>query len=777
MKNFKKLIKEAYLGNPLNEDRYLKNQDSYIRVTEPRFRKDKNNPNFLFGYINYDTGPGVSIALGKETMAGQIKRLSSMEAMRRMKSIAVQLEDAFNIEDIEITDLKNGVVELFAVSDDFIDMDPKSELSMAMLNETAGTFGDGVTDEIKAKYNKAAMDEYGKPFAELDIFQKQEIMKAIVKYTGPEFDTDYTKYRKEMSDYVNEELLKEFTVPGGNYRDSYANSLPEEQLTSPDEYELFMEMFPRGEASRILMDPNRKKLFDQHLEWTKDSQYNNVFQHMQYHDVEYEGEPYRIHQTQYYNTNYKDFRNPSYTELMISKDGKRMGTYLVDTKEYIKDLKDLEVKDRVMEGTCGYGEDGKIDPENTDKLKPAGSEMSDEELHKLVKDKLKKNFLDEAEDRLNESINEGKFPDSFTVKDILHYTPEIDGKPKKLYKGTYKLKNDKGDTAVYFNQAFKSEIEIDNDDIFNFKRLKSNFKVEDGGIEAELKKNYGKTWDFPEPAQVTKEKLPTLNETGTGIPEPKFLNDMSYEELLDLKRQSNYRKYPKSERDKVEAAINKKKPINEIESGDIVVYNHDDHTVQRIEDDELGVRIYIRPNERSYYGGRKDTFWVKPTDIETKEEFLDRMMRDQIQHDKETLRKERGLEESVKMPSQEEVDKFFTDTQNEMHYLASKPVMGQKGDRVRSEIEPWDEYDLSNWNALVRKAKARRGMSDEEIGDEVRRLLKRNFMKEDDEVNLNVSNANDIADEEEANSGVIGETKGFNFKQMVKEALTPNNLK
>ena len=61
---------------------------------------------------------------------------------------------------------------------------------------------------------------------------------------------------------------------------------------------------------------------------------------------------------------------------------------------------------------------------------------------------------------------------------------------------------------------------------------------------------------------------------------------------------------------------------------------------------------------------------------------------------------------AIKMPSQEEVDKFFSITQNEMHYLNSKPVMGQKGDRVRNEIEPWDEYDLSNWNALVRKAKA-----------------------------------------------------------------------
>jgi len=49
--------------------------------------------------------------------------------------------------------------------------------------------------------------------------------------------------------------------------------------------------------------------------------------------------------------------------------------------------------------------------------------------------------------------------------------------------------------------------------------------------------------------------------------------------------------------------------------------------------------------------------------------------------------------------------------------------------------------------------------------------------EQDNELNLNISNANDIADKEEANSGVVGETKGFDFKKMVKEALTPNNLK
>ena len=71
-------------------------------------------------------------------------------------------------------------------------------------------------------------------------------------------------------------------------------------------------------------------------------------------------------------------------------------------------------------------------------------------------------------------------------------------------------------------------------------------------------------------------------------------------------------------------------------------------------------------------------------------------------------------EEESNMPSQEEVDKFFSITQNEMHYLNSKPVMGQEGDRFRSKIEPWDEYDLSNWNALVRKAKSQVKINEKE---------------------------------------------------------------
>ena len=140
-------------GNEIiKEDRFKKNKDSYIRVTEPRFRKDPTNPNFLFGYINYDTGPGVSIALGKETMAGQIRRLSSAEAVRQMEDIAKDLEYNYNLEDIDVTDLENGVVELFAVSDDFIDMDVKSELSTAMLNENMGEWPKELTSRYSDEY-------------------------------------------------------------------------------------------------------------------------------------------------------------------------------------------------------------------------------------------------------------------------------------------------------------------------------------------------------------------------------------------------------------------------------------------------------------------------------------------------------------------------------------------------------------------------------------------------------------------------------------------------
>ena len=242
MKNFKKLIKEAHLGNPLNENEYLSNKDSYIKISEPRFNQDPVNPNFLFVRINYDTGPGVGIALGKETMAGQIRRLSSAEALRQMEIIGRKLNDSYDLEDLDINDLENGVVELFAVSDDFIGMDPRSELSMAMLEENQKYDDEdiviydgeehiimrkdenmvyirpledsailGKRDEIKVpadeldeneKYDHIARAEYGKPWTLLSIAQKQEMLSYMNRETEKQFQTDYT--RRSQGDYSDD---------------------------------------------------------------------------------------------------------------------------------------------------------------------------------------------------------------------------------------------------------------------------------------------------------------------------------------------------------------------------------------------------------------------------------------------------------------------------------------------------------------------------------------------------------------------------------------------
>ena len=116
-------------------DQAIAENNSYVRVSEPKFIKDKNNPNFLYVNFKYDTGPGgASIAFGKETMSGQIRRLSSAEAMKQATSLAKDLEAKYNLEDIDVYDKENGVVQIFAVSDDFMDMDPN------MLEETINEY-------------------------------------------------------------------------------------------------------------------------------------------------------------------------------------------------------------------------------------------------------------------------------------------------------------------------------------------------------------------------------------------------------------------------------------------------------------------------------------------------------------------------------------------------------------------------------------------------------------------------------------------------------------
>jgi|MDSV01.1.fsa_nt_gb hypothetical protein len=106
------------------------------------------------------------------------------------------------------------------------------------------------------------------------------------------------------------------------------------------------ELFPTGMASRdnkAFQDKLKK-----HAEWTEQSGYNNTFVHFQYHSIpDLNGNSYHVHQSQHYNHNYDDFRSPGFTELSVIKnydtdDEERLGSYVVDTKEYIKDIKNLD---------------------------------------------------------------------------------------------------------------------------------------------------------------------------------------------------------------------------------------------------------------------------------------------------------------------------------------------------------------------------------------------------------------------------------------------------
>ena len=86
--------------------------------------------------------------------------------------------------------------------------------------------------------------------------------------------------------------------------------------------------------------------------------YAPMFAHVQYHEfTDEEGDKYRLHQTQYYNSNFKDTDpdfNPDVTRLTLTRldpSGDRnkevgLGQIMVKTSEYIKDLKNLNITNR-----------------------------------------------------------------------------------------------------------------------------------------------------------------------------------------------------------------------------------------------------------------------------------------------------------------------------------------------------------------------------------------------------------------------------------------------
>tara|TARA_R110000868_G_scaffold143049_2_gene360718 strand:- start:370 stop:1011 length:642 start_codon:yes stop_codon:yes gene_type:complete len=90
---------------------------------KPEYVKDPKHPNFFIAKIKYPVGGGGAlVALGSKTASGQERDLGGKKALAMGMQIAKELRSKYNLEDSEVADLENGTVEVFAVSDDFINL-------------------------------------------------------------------------------------------------------------------------------------------------------------------------------------------------------------------------------------------------------------------------------------------------------------------------------------------------------------------------------------------------------------------------------------------------------------------------------------------------------------------------------------------------------------------------------------------------------------------------------------------------------------------------------
>jgi hypothetical protein len=199
-------------GNGRTKATNLSNKGGEIKLAEavaeyfkPSIRKDKSNPNFLYINIAYPAGSGVLSVGGSKTMGGQDREAGATKALSMGNMIAKKLQTKYNIEDIDVKDLKNGKVQVFAVSDDFIKMstpsldEAKEETAVDMVKKQLDALGVkyemSKTDKVRPfkviyqPINKS--DEFYDKFEDIvDLFNLKGFVKSSIKENN---SIDYTK--------------------------------------------------------------------------------------------------------------------------------------------------------------------------------------------------------------------------------------------------------------------------------------------------------------------------------------------------------------------------------------------------------------------------------------------------------------------------------------------------------------------------------------------------------------------------------------------------------
>jgi len=198
---------------------------------------------------------------------------------------------------------------------------------------------------------------------------------------------DNFNFKKYLKEGKLHKPLNEFTDYGGE--GIYPKKEKPGDMFQQKEVE---ELFPIAFSSKD--DKDFRDKLEQHADWTEQSGYNNTFVHMQYHETKNLPDDYFIYQTQHYNTNYDDFRNPRFTILSITKNRdtdkeEDLGSYIVSTPEYIKDIRALDARDKLgravseaMEKDVEYAADITIEENRAQDL---ASDYSLGELNDMLK--------------------------------------------------------------------------------------------------------------------------------------------------------------------------------------------------------------------------------------------------------------------------------------------------------------------------------------------------------------------------------------------------------
>ena len=204
------------------EDLYVKTiNEASDKFFFPKVSKDKNNPNFLNVSIAYPTGEGNLTALGKRTMSGQERDNGAIKAMKIGKEIADKLSSKYNLEDIEVSDNGRGSVIVFAVSDDFIDME------VAPMAENKEVSEIGKEEDNFAKWRRA---NNGKAFARKTVYLTSP-MGAKSRYT---IFLNYKETPTEDVIYTTEKLYGNHEGTGTPESLSNMQNKPERYLSSED---------------------------------------------------------------------------------------------------------------------------------------------------------------------------------------------------------------------------------------------------------------------------------------------------------------------------------------------------------------------------------------------------------------------------------------------------------------------------------------------------------------------------------------------------------------